>query len=194
MARQSGSSATGEAVVRFIFEMRQLREEARHGWLRIGENPESVAEHCQRAACLGYLLARLEGFSDPNLVCAMVIFHDMAETRVGDVDLVQKRYVKADEKTAALDQVRGLGAAGDDILRMLREVDSGSSAAGIIAKDSEVLEMAFTARELIARGNADAQEWMDAAGHRLRTRSAKRILGIVRNSDPARWWKEVCGI
>jgi hypothetical protein len=46
-----------DAVVRFTFELGQLRQEVRHGWLRIYENPESVAEHSQRAACLGYLLA-----------------------------------------------------------------------------------------------------------------------------------------
>src|SRR5262249_19235042 len=57
-----------QAIVRFTFELSQLREETRHGWLRIHENPESVAEHTQRAAALGYFLACREGFADPNLV------------------------------------------------------------------------------------------------------------------------------
>ncbi|MBC8871900.1 MAG: hypothetical protein H8E44_20925 [Planctomycetes bacterium] len=46
-------------VVRFVFELGQLRREARHGWLRIHEDPESVAEHTQHAAL--WLLDRLLG-------------------------------------------------------------------------------------------------------------------------------------
>src|SRR5262245_62593946 len=107
-----------QAIVRFTFELSQLREEARHGWLRIHENPESVAEHTQRAAALGYLLACREGFADPNLFVAMIVFHDMHETRVGDRDMVQKRYVRAEEERAALEQVRDLGGAGQAIFRM----------------------------------------------------------------------------
>ena len=48
------------AIVRLTHELSQLRQEARNGWLKIGENPASVAEHSHRAAALGYLLAHAE--------------------------------------------------------------------------------------------------------------------------------------
>ena len=89
-----------DAVVRFTFEMGQLRQEARHGWLRIYENPESVAEHSQRAACLGYLLAHCERFENPQLVATMILFHDMHEVRLGDADRVQRQYVQLAEDDA----------------------------------------------------------------------------------------------
>ena len=94
------------AIVRFTFELAQLREEARHGWPRIYENPESVAEHTQRAAALGFFRACREEFADPNLGVTMIVFHDMHETRVGDKDLVQKRYVRVDAERAAFEQMQ----------------------------------------------------------------------------------------
>jgi putative hydrolase of HD superfamily len=181
-----------QAIVRFTFELGQLREEARHGWLRIYENPESVAEHTQRAAALGFLLACREGFADPNAVVTMIVFHDMHETRAGDKDMVQKRYVRVDEERAALEQVQDLGTAGKTIFQMWKEVEEGSTEAGIIAKDAEILEMVFTARELVVRGNTDAQSWIDGLRPRLRTASGKELLERIIQSDPSEWWRRVC--
>ena len=181
-------------VVRFVFELGQLRQEARHGWLRIYERPESVAEHTQRAACLGYLLAYCEGFHDPHRIATMILFHDMHEVRTGDADLVQRKYLNLkpeDERRAAAEQMRDLAEAGDSILQMWDEVEEHATTAGKIAKDAEILEMAFTARELVVRGNRHAQEWITTAAERLETTSAQRILDLVDRSDPADWWKRI---
>jgi putative hydrolase of HD superfamily len=181
-----------QAIVRFTFELGQLREEARHGWLRINENPESVAEHTQRAAALGFLLACREGFADPNVVVTMIVFHDMHETRVGDKDMVQKRYLRVDEERAALEQVQDLGTAGKAIFQMWKEVEEGSTEAGIIAKDAEILEMVFTARELVVRGNTDAQSWIDGSRPRMRTASGKELFELIKDADPSEWWRRIC--
>ena len=180
-----------DAAVRFIFELAQLRQEARHGWQRIFENPESVAEHTQRAAILGYLIAHREGFNDPNLVATMILFHDMHEARTGDADIIQRKYNILDEQKAAADQVSGLGNAGKTILEMWNEIENANTKAGRIAKDAEILEMAFTARELIVRGNKDAQFWIDGLRSKLRTKSGKDLLEITNKSDTGAWWKNL---
>lgn len=192
MLEQEFRDGGNEAIVRFTFELGQLREEARHGWLRIYENPESVAEHTQRAAALGYLLAHKEGFEDPNLIVTMIVFHDRHETRTGDADAVQKHYLKLDEVGAAFHQVEELGMAGKTMQQMWLEVETGSTQAGIIAKDAEILEMVFTARELVVRGNTDAQEWIESTRKRMRTKSGKELLELVNDSDPSEWWKRIC--
>jgi len=51
--------------------------------------------------------------------------------------------------------------------------------------------MAFTARELVVRGNKDAQSWIDGIRTRLHTMSAKEILEIINKSDPGIWWKKL---
>ena len=180
-----------EAVVRFTFELAQLRQEARHGWQRIFENPKSVAEHTQRAAVLGYLIAHREGFNDPNLVATMILFHDMHEARTGGADVIQRKYIKLDEERAASDQVSGLGNAGESIIKMWNEVEYANTTAGRIAKDAEILEMAFTARELNVRGNKETQSWIDGIRTRVQTKSAKELLEIINKSDPGIWWKKL---
>jgi len=48
-------------IVDFIFELAQLKKIKRSGWLAANiDNPESVAEHSQRAAIVAYILAKLE--------------------------------------------------------------------------------------------------------------------------------------
>lgn len=180
-----------DAVVRLTFELAQLREEARHGWKRIFENPESVAEHTQRAAVLGYLVAHRENFNDPNLIATMILFHDIHEARTGDADVIQRKYVKLDEQRAASDQVSGLGKAGQAIINMWNEVENANTDAGRIAKDAEILEMAFTARELVVHGNEDAQSWINGLKGRVCTNSGKELLEIINRSDPGNWWKKL---
>jgi putative hydrolase of HD superfamily len=185
------TSALDDELVRLVFEIGQLRRETRHGWLRLHERPENVAEHSHRAAVLGYLLAHREGYADPNRVATMVLFHDMHEARTGDADTVQRRYVVLDELRAAADQTQGLGTAGSKILRMWEEVEEANTEAGRIAKDAEILEIAFTARELVVRGNTDAQEWIKSLRSRLRTPWAKALLDLIDRSDPSEWWKSL---
>ena len=187
----SADSAADPEIIRFVFEIGQLRRETRHGWLRINERPENVAEHTHRAAVLGYLLAHREGFPDPNRIATMILFHDMHEARTGDADTVQRKYVVLDEIRAAAEQMQGLGAAGDEILRMWEEVEGGITEAGRIAKDAEILEIAFTARELVVRGNGDAQEWIKSLRARLKTPSAHTLLDAIDRADPSEWWKSL---
>lgn len=121
----------------------------------------------------------------------MILFHDMHEVRTGDMDLVQKQYLVVDEQSVASEQSDGLGTAGRSILQMWRQVDERSTEAGVIAKDAEILEMAFTARELVVRGNTDAQRWIDASIPRMKTKSGQELLAIVNESDPCEWWKRI---
>jgi putative hydrolase of HD superfamily len=188
---QDYTDGGNQALVDFTFEIGQLREEARHGWLRIYENPESVAEHTHRAACFAYILAIKEGYDNPCLVATMVLFHDNHEVRTGDQDIVQRRYTQVDEDRAAYEQVNNLGEIGRSIFNMWHDVENKSTKAGIIAKDAEVLEMVFTARELVIRGNTDAQAWIDSTRLRLKTETAKEILEIVNQADPCEWWKKL---
>jgi putative hydrolase of HD superfamily len=184
------------AVRRLTFEAGGLRRERRHGWQRIFADPESVAEHSHRAAVLAYLLAALARRSemrfagvDPCRVSTLVTFHDLHETRTGDDDRVQKRYLAVDRERAMADQVAGLGALGADIAQMWREVETGATPDGLLAKDAEILEMAFTGRELVVLGNRDAQAWIDAAGARLASRTARRLHDLLDTADPGEWWK-----
>lgn len=189
-----------DSIRRLTFEAGQLRRERDNGFHHIQEDPESVAEHCHRASVLGYLLASHAkltevGFEDidPNYVTTLIVFHDLHETRTGDDDLIQKRYCKIDRVAALHDQLSGLGMVGKTLERMWLEVEHRSTPSGTLAKDAEVLERAFTAHELVTKGNLQAQSWIDAVGPRLKTETAKRLFETLKDSDPYEWWKRLLG-
>ena len=84
-------------VVNFIFELGQLKKQARTGWWLAGvKDPSSVAEHTLRAAQIGYILAVMEGVN-PERVASILIMHDNVETRTGDQNKVTARYINTNE-------------------------------------------------------------------------------------------------
>ncbi|HEC89736.1 MAG TPA: HD domain-containing protein, partial [Thermoplasmatales archaeon] len=75
-----------KSIAQFLFELGVLRRIQREGWKLIGvKTPETVAEHSLRAAQIGYILAKLEGYPHPEIVSTMLIFHDIGECRIGDI-------------------------------------------------------------------------------------------------------------
>ena len=176
----------------FVFELGQLKRVKHEGWKLIGDNnPESVAEHSLRAAQIGFVLSRLEGYENPEKVCAILVFHDIAECRVGDVHKVANRYVESDEKRAVKDQLDRLGDLGRDIMDLWLEAECNNTAAGIIAKDADLLEMTVTATEYIEKGFISARDWIERISKKLQTESAKKLLENLKNSNPNDWWKDL---
>ena len=72
---------------------------------------------------------------------------------------VGRRYVQSDEEQAVLDQTAPLGEVG-----------------GKIAKDADLLEQAFAAKEYMEAGHAAANDWIINIRKVLYTKSAKQLL------------------
>ena len=178
-------------IANFIFEMRQLREVKRSGWQLLGiPNKESVAEHSLRAAQIGFFLAHMEGGVDPLRVATMLVFHDIGEARIGDIHKVANRYISGKkEGEAVADQVAPLGGAGESIQKLWDEVEEKNTPEGIIAKDADYLEAAFTAREYQVQGHTYAIDWIKNVDKALRTASAKKLLIALQATDPHEWWQ-----
>jgi 5'-deoxynucleotidase YfbR-like HD superfamily hydrolase len=187
----NAESAQETAVARFIFELGQLRFEERRGWSRLRLKPENVAEHSLRAAQIAYFLAESEGGVDPHYVLSLLVFHDISEIRTGDADLVAKYYAAPDERRAVRDQTGAFGRTGEKILGMWEEVRAAKTLAGRIARDADLLEMAFTAKELMHGGHAGAQKWLDSAGEHLTTGPGKRLFEALRTTTPDDWWENL---
>ncbi|MDG6219294.1 MAG: HD domain-containing protein, partial [Candidatus Thermoplasmatota archaeon] len=78
----------------FFYELGMLRRVQREGWKLLGViQPESVAEHSLRAAQIAYVLAILEHHPSPETVCSILVFHDIGECRIGDIQKVANRYI-----------------------------------------------------------------------------------------------------
>ena len=176
-------------ILNFFFEMGHLSRVKREGWRLLGiEQPESIADHTLRAAQIGWVLAHMEGTANPHEVAAMLIFHDIGETRIGDIHKLANRYITADEALAVTEQTSRLGPVGPKVVELWNQIEDRSSPAGIIAKDADLVELAVRAREYMSQGYTDASEWFDAAQSRVRTDSAKKLIADLVDVSPTEWW------
>jgi putative hydrolase of HD superfamily len=180
-------------LTKFLFESGQLSRVKRSGFSLVGvTEPHSVAEHCQRAAVIGYFLAKLEK-ADQQKVTLMCLFNDIHETRIGDINKVGHRYleVKAAESRAHKEQLEQLGEAGKELLAVMTEYQARSSKEAEVARDADLLENALEAREYITVGFKDAQNWLDNIAKIIKTESGKKLLKEIEKADPNDWWKDL---
>lgn len=180
-----------QRIAILMVELGQLRREQHSGWTLLGtKDVHSVAEHSLRAAQIGYALAILEGSENPERVCAMLVFHDMTETRTRDAHKVAARYIpEIRHGLAAKEQTAGLGEVGACIHTLWEEVEQRSTLDGTIAKDADYLEMAFSGKEFLERGFAKAQDWLQNVEKALKTESAKQLFRALMQMPSLDWWE-----
>ncbi len=178
-------------ITRYIFEAGMLKRVARSGWwAEKVTDTESVADHCYRAAVIGFLLAKMEGKSDESAkkICTALVFHDMHETRMQDLHKIAQRYidVKGIGKKIEEDQAGPLpDGIRESVLRIL-ELDEDEEK---IKHDADALECAFQAKEYFEMGHRGCWSWIENIEKKIHTESAKKILGEMKELDSSCWWK-----
>ncbi len=134
------------------------------------------------------MLAVLEKYDNPHTVVSAIVFHDIGETRIGDIHLIAKKYIQADEESAVRDQLRDLPFLQSEILDLWKQVEERGTILGNIAKDADLLEQAITAKEFAEKGYSRANTWIDNVELSLKTKSAQLLLKSLKNSDSLGWW------
>ncbi|MFA5169285.1 MAG: HD family hydrolase [Candidatus Paceibacterota bacterium] len=185
-----------KSIVNYIFEIGVLKRERHNGFKLIGiDNPDSVAEHALRAAQIGYILTVLENKKNgmeinPERVASILIFHDNGEVRIGDLHKVAARYIdsREAEKNAFADQVKYLPEEFKNLIKYFEEIEERSTKEGVIAKDADWLEAAFSAKEYYDLGNELAMDWINNVGMALETESAKEIFKEMKETRFTDWW------
>lgn len=179
-------------IANYLFEAGELKRVRRSGWWLLGiEHPESVAEHCFRAAVVGYILGNLEK-AGAERVAMMCLFNDMHESRLNDLHKVGHRYIdfKKAEKAAFEEQLERLPAEfAAQIKKSFSEFHTDGSKEGIIARDADLIECAIQAKEYLDKGFKGAQDWIDNVRKHVRTDSARKLLDAVESGDSMSWWK-----
>ena len=183
-----------QELVQFLFETGHLKNVDRSGWWLLGnKDPESVAEHSFRCTILGYILAKLENV-DASKVIMMCLFHDVHETRTNDLHKVVQKYIKQEEAgdKATEDQLKPLkDSIGKEISDVLGELTNQESRESVVAKDADILECAMQAREYQVQGYEAAVDWLDRADSKLKCESSRKLLALLKVSDPGEWWKKL---
>jgi len=174
-------------LANFLFEVGMLKRTPRTGFQFLGSGAESVAEHSFRTAMIGYTLAQLDGQADVGRVLQLCLFHDIPEARIGDLNYVNKKYVKADEEKAVEDLARQL-PFGDDYRHTLQEFMGKKTPEALLAHDADQLEMVLSLKEHKDLGNRYADEWYPFALQRLQTEVAKQLAATIWETDSSKWW------
>jgi putative hydrolase of HD superfamily len=174
-------------IANFLFEAGMLKRTPRTGFQFLGSGAESVAEHIFRAVYIGFTLGRLSGDVDTDKVIKMCLFHDLPEARTGDLNYVNKKYVKANSEKAVED-LAGTVPFGGEIRDLVLEFEKGESIEARLAHDADQLELILALKEYKDLGNKYADEWLDFAIKRLKTDIAKELSKSILETDSSLWW------
>lgn len=164
-----------------------LKRTPRTGFQFLGSGDESVAEHIFRTICIGYTLGNLAKDADTDRLIKMCLFHDLPEARTGDLNYVNKKYVKADEEKAVNDLADTL-PFGDEIRDIIFEFLEGRSREAQLAYDADQLELILALKEYKDLGNTYADEWLEFALKRLKTDIARDLAKTILETDSSLWW------
>ncbi|WP_433872194.1 HD domain-containing protein [Saccharopolyspora sp. CA-218241] len=181
-------------IVAFAHEAGHLKHTPRTGWLLGGvRNGESVAEHSFRVGVLAYVIAACEG-ADPERAATLGLFHDLPETRIGDVPSVGKKYITTTSPHEIVtDQTAGLPE--DLRARIIAAVDEHESAKTPAAtpesqcsRDADKLEALLQAREYQREGYTQLDEWVRSSAEAMTTATGKALAAAALDVSPGEWW------
>lgn len=172
----------------FIFETGILASFKRSGFDFLGSCSQNIASHSFRTAIIGYVLASSAG-ADISKTVMLCLFHDIPETRTGDINYFQQKYVKKDENKAVKDICRGLDCLSG-IETFVNEFNDGTSKEAAFARDADCLELIFTLKEELDKGNPQACTWMNNALKRITTEEGHKIAKAAIDKKYHDWWRQ----
>lgn len=177
---------TTDRVTGFFYELGILQVMKRSGQDYLGSGTQSIADHVFRVAVMGYTMAKMAG-CDADKVMKMCMFHDLEESRTGDLNYLQQNYVDSDDNKALDHVLRGLPIEAD-VRAVIEEYAALETVEAQIAKDADTLELIFFLKEQLDKGNKQAENWMRASAQRLKTDTAKKIFETASETMYYEWW------
>jgi 5'-deoxynucleotidase YfbR-like HD superfamily hydrolase len=172
----------------FLYEMGQLKQLPRAGWLLLGiPQPESVAEHSFRVAMVGMTLAAMDG-ADIGRTAALCLFHDGHETRIGDVPSVGRAYISTAKPDAITkDQTAAMPHEVAKVyLELTAEYEATETLESRLAHDADKVETLLQAIEYEAQGH-DTEAWKETSLTALRTDAGRELARAIGSTSP-QWW------
>ena len=181
-----------EKLSDYIFELNTLKKFHHSGTKLAGVRvPDTLAEHAYRTAVIGYILAKEEK-ADASKVMLICLLHDNAEARITDLHKVARRYIdsKKAEKKAYQEQVQNLPPELAKLFwENFLEFEDQTTKEGIVARDADMLETAFQAKEYLDLGYKACQDWISNVEKCLTTKTAKKLLNTMKKKQFTDWWR-----
>lgn len=174
-------------IANLLFEAKILKEIPRSGYHFLGVGKESVAEHCFSTTFIAYVMSRMVPEIDALKLIGMCLIHDLPEARTGDLNTVNKQYVKADETKALEDAIEGL-AFRKSLTDLFAEFRNGRSAEARLAHDADQLALILELKDLSDIGHKPPESWIGNVVGRLKTDTGRKIAQAVLDTCRDAWW------
>jgi len=184
-----GKSKSSNRDLELLYEISCLRFIQR-AWKRfLSPDFQNLAEHHLRVIWIALVLAKQEGTKNIEKVMVMALIHDIPESRTGDVDYLQRQYVKRNQKMGISDMLADTSLS--DLTSLWEEYEKQKSIEARIVKDADNLDVDLEIREQEVRGHSLGKDWKKHRSHveknKLYTESAKRLWGMIQKSNPHDW-------
>lgn len=150
----------------------------------------NLAEHHFRVFWIAMVIAAREGGVDTGKMAKMVMVHDIAESRAGDVDYLARQYVERNQELGIQDML-GETAIEKEFLELWEEYEERNSMEAKIIKDADNLDIDMELAEQAAMGNAALRLSKAESRKRVRgilfTESAKEMFDEIQAGSPHDW-------
>ncbi|HEX8389917.1 MAG TPA: HD domain-containing protein [Candidatus Saccharimonadales bacterium] len=179
-----------ENDVNFLFEMGSIRFIQRM-WVRfLRDDFANLAEHHFRMFWIAMVIASREKGVDTGKVAKMVLVHDIAESRAGDVDYLARQYVERNEELAIKDMLAGTSLE-KEFYELWEEYEARTSLEAKIVKDADNLDVDFELSEQAAKGSSLKKDWTTnrnyVSQNKLYTKTAKSLYDQLVVANPHDW-------
>jgi putative hydrolase of HD superfamily len=174
-------------IANLLFEAAQLKRTPRSGFNFLGAGRESVAEHTFCTVFIAWVMARMATNVDALHLMSMCLVHDLPESRMGDLNYVQKQYVTVDEDTA-INHMGGGALLGSDISDLVHEFNKGETLEARLARDADQISLVIELKTLADIGFKSPHKWLPAVQKRLLTETGKQIAKDIAQTDWDSWW------
>jgi putative hydrolase of HD superfamily len=175
-------------LLRFYFELNQLKELYRQGWLKRGiaeRDCETVAEHVYATALLTMILGPV---ISPDLdICRalqLALVHDLGEIYAGD--LTPADGVSLDEKSQmecqAVQRLVSDLPGGEVVLQLWQEYEAGESLEARFVHQIDRLEMGLQAGVYSLKGASGMEEFLAAASEALKDKPLISLMSELKRT------------
>jgi putative hydrolases of HD superfamily len=176
-----------EHIANLLFEVRILKDIVRSGYAFLGSGKESIAEHSFMTAFICFAMAKMDPDIDCEKLVTMALVHDLAETRTGDLNYVEKKYCKVNEEKAISHLIKHI-PFGNDIKTLVDEFNSGETKEAKLANDADQISFILELKKLNDLGSKGPEKWLPVILKRLKTITGKQIAENIMDTGWDEWW------
>jgi putative hydrolase of HD superfamily len=174
-------------IANLLFEANLLKEIPRSGYHFLGVGKESIAEHSFSTTIIAFVMSQLEPGVDALKLISMCLVHDLPETRIGDLNTVQKQYVNPDATKAVQDTITNL-PFGSALAHLIEEFNAGRTVEAKLAYDADQLALILDLKSLADIGYHPPNDWLPHVLKRLKTETGKKIAQSIMETNRDEWW------